>query len=729
MKRFIISIIFILSITNVFASKKDDQIVYAMLMNQIQFSLQTVQYYKDRLVLDQEYNNIICKIDKTKLKDENNKAITAYSNMLGLLTNLKLQENEKIFVTQEAEREKSQALYKCLEGAAIPAIASIYQLGQGISSIKQDPTAIGQIISGSASALYTGVSAFFNYKNTINTVENRLRKDLFRLEQEDLKLIDGERESLFKTYSEFISKYDIPKQYEIKEDQMRWLVETLDKADTASKINLLEEKRNIFAVFTPFWFELGCAYQELGNLGKAKDCYQIFERQKLKYSIIDNDSYYTELAKNMIQISMEENNITNIRKYLSIIENDTTASNESSNRFYSAGIHYYLKDFDEAQKQLKLIIDDNREFVPQAREFLQLITVVKNADDITTNLFLLGQLKIVSDNNVKEVVISKKGDSTVFSDAVNFFFGSEEEKVFYYDKLVFSLPIKIGEKYTLGIVINGKYYDSLPYVKDDKIYYFINYELDELMEDHSNFYVFLIDEKGKITRAAFTTEYFNSKKTRQLNEAFKILSVSNKEYSMDISNISQISISSFLNKFKELKSENKFKNASDNEKAKKVSNCYESSVKELLKPPYLFKQNITIKNNYYIFCYGIKNIETQNKIYSFSKYGDLKTPEEKPLEINNSLRILYDQALSGDSESAYKMGMFFLNGDEKKKNYIEAINMFKIAIYGNEKMNAFYQLAFCFEKGYGADKNYDRAKFYYQKAADLGHEKAKKKIK
>ena len=49
------------------ANEKDDQIIYAMLMNQIQYSLLTVQHYKSRAVLEKEYDNIICKIDKTRL--------------------------------------------------------------------------------------------------------------------------------------------------------------------------------------------------------------------------------------------------------------------------------------------------------------------------------------------------------------------------------------------------------------------------------------------------------------------------------------------------------------------------------------------------------------------------------------------------------------------------------------------------------------------------------------
>ena len=723
-KKCALLIVLLLLLTKIFGNERDDQIIYAMLMNQIQFSLQTIQYYQNRIILDQEYNNIICKIDKTKLKDKDNKAIYAYGNMLALLTDLKLQENEKIFVTQEAEKEKSQAIYKSLVGFTLPVLVSIYQLGKGISEKDR-----GQIISGSASALYTGISALFNYKNTINNIEKNLRKELFKLDQDQLKSINGQRESLFKTYSEFITKYGIPKQYEIKEDQMRWLVETLDKADASSKINLLEAKRNIFSVFTPFWFELGCAYQELGKIEKAKDCYSEFVKLKTNYSIIDNDSYYTELAKNMIQIAIEEKNESMIRKYLSIIENDSTANNESENRFYSAGIYYYLKDFNKAQQLLKLIIDDNRKFVPQSREFFQLVSTMKTNDAKNTSILLLSQLKIISEEEVKKVVIKKRGNLSIFSDTLNFFVGKEEEKVFYYDKLVFSLPKEVGENYSLGFLIKDKYYDSLNYEMDDRIYYFVDYVLTDFMEDFNTFSLYLIDKKGLQIKMEFNSEYYNKGSIKKLNKAFQTLSQNKNDYLIDISNISQINVDSFLQGIKLLENDKIYKKKTESEKANIISKYYETSVKDFLKAPYVYKKNTLFKSNNYAYCYGLNKIIIDNTIYSFSKYGELEKPVINSYSLNSSLKTSYKKALLGDSSEAYKIGLAYLNGEGLEINYIEAINWFKVAVQGNEKMKAFYQLAICFENGYGTEKNSDRAKFYYQKAAELGHQKAKEKMK
>ena len=259
---FICFLLLIINSNSLFAEGKkytyDEKINIAMLMNQLQYSLQTIEYYGDRIVLDQEYNTIICKIDKSKLNDEDGGAIEAYDNMLRTITNLKLNDNEKIFLEQQSSKEKKEAINKVLQGTALSSIYGVQQLGSGITNLlKGNMDGITQSIQGATGLLYSGVSAFFNYRNAINSVQNQLNKDLFKIQQNTLKIIDGYRNSLFKIQAKFITKYDIPKRYEIKEDQMKDLIEILDskKYDNKSKLILLEEKKDIFSIFTPFWYE------------------------------------------------------------------------------------------------------------------------------------------------------------------------------------------------------------------------------------------------------------------------------------------------------------------------------------------------------------------------------------------------------------------------------------------------------------------------------------------
>lgn len=692
----------------------DQQIVYVMLMNQLQYSLQTIQHYANKVVLEKEFNNIIHKIDKSKLNDKNGDAVAAFEDMLGVIGDLKLTENQKIFIKQQVEKEKSEAINKSLRGTALPAIASIVEIGEGIS--KKD---IGSIISGLASAVYTGVSAVFNYNDTLNTLDNRLRTQLFEINQNNLRMIDGYRKSLFKTYTHFIINFNIPKRYEIKEDQMKWLVETLDAADDYAKIRLLKTKVDIFQAFTPFWYELGSSYQRIGDTENAKKCYAVFEKQKARYSIIDNDTYYTELAKNMIQIAKEENNISSIKKYLKIIESDETVENESENRLYAANIHFYLGEYDEAFHLLKLVIDDNKEFVVQARELYEYMDTIKSSYDTSILTLLLSQLKIASQEETKNLVSEIKRRSSK----------EELKTIGKLDKnnLTFVLPEEYGKKYSLNVLVDGKLYDATLLTLDSKYYYAIKYSANKFFKNKKELKVILTGKDNEQITLEYDCNYYNSGDVKLLKNAFALLSTQ-KDLELDISNISQINLGEFLTNLKILSKDKLYKKSTDDDKIKYLTEKYERASKSFVAQPYKYKNNILFPSNSYIFEYGLEYILDNAKRYGISKYGDLEPVQSiVPTGMESSLEETYKNALLGDSDAEYNLGMIYLNGEGVAIDSTEAIKWFKLSSAQNN-MKADYQLALCLEKGIGIAKDKELAMHYYQKAANEGHAKAKERV-
>lgn len=698
---------------NFSSNATDQQIVYVMLMNQLQYSLQTIQHYANKVVLEKEFNNIIHKIDKSKLNDKNGDAVAAFEDMLGVIGDLKLTENQKIFIKQQVEKEKSEAINKSLRGTALPAIASIVEIGEGIS--KKD---IGSIISGLASAVYTGVSAVFNYNDTLNTLDNRLRTQLFEINQNNLRMIDGYRKSLFKTYTHFIINFNIPKRYEIKEDQMKWLVETLDTADDYSKIRLLKTKVDIFQVFTPFWYELGSSYQRIGDMANAKKCYAVFEKQKARYSIIDNDTYYTELAKNMIQIMKEENNIPSIKKYLKIIESDETVENESENRLYAANIHFYLGEYDEAFHLLKLVIDDNKEFVVQARELYEYMDTIKSSYDTSILTLLLSQLKIASQEETKNLVSEIKRRSPK----------EELKAIGKLDKnnLTFVLPEEYGKNYSLNVLVDGKLYDATLLSLDSKYYYAIKYSANKFFKNKKELKVILTGKDNEQITLEYACNYYNSGEVKLLKNAFALLSTQ-KDLELDISNISQINLEDFLTSLKVLNKDKEYKKSTDNDKIKVLTEKYERAAKSFVEKPYKYKSNILFPSNSYIFEYGLEYVLDNAKRYGISKYGDLEAVQNVAPSGTDSLEETYKNALLGDSDAEYNLGMIYLNGEGIAIDFTEAIKWFKLSSAQNN-MKADYQLALCLEKGIGIAKDKNLAMYYYQKAADAGHRKAKEKV-
>lgn len=711
-KILIIMLLIIICFSNIYASTEDEKIIYAMLMNQIQFSLATMEYHQNRLVIDQEYENIICKIDKTKLKDDDSR--TEFSNMLQTLTNLKLLDNEKIFIKEQTEKEKSEAVYKSLSNVGT---------GIGVATLS---FAKRDIISAIAGLLYTGVSTAFSYKDALNNAENRGIKELFKINQETLKTLSYQKNKLWDTYSGLIVEYDIPKKYEIKQDQMSWLVETLNKTDSNEIINLLEHKKDIFSIFSPYWFELGSAYQKIGNIKKAEECYDIFEKQKSKYSIIDNDTYYTELAKNRIAIAKERNDLKSIDKYLTIIAQDKTVANESENRFYMAGVYLTIDKPEEALKLLKLIIDDKRQYVMQARTLYEYIDAVTASDNNYKKILLFSQLKIATQEEVKSVVISEKGDTNIFIDAKNFLIGNETERVIYAGNLVFFLPTDYENKYSLSILIDGKYYDSIPIYTENRQYFFIDYKLKDFCKNMANFSLILNGQNGDELTLDFSATYLNSGRVKLLEEACSI--INNDKLEIDMSSVEYFNVLEFLTSYEQLKKGEDYKKIDDATKKKYLTDSYNLACKRVLSEPYYYKKYFISDNTNNLFIYGLTSFSDKSKKYEVTKYGELMESDIKISTFTDSLKSKYTNALIGDSENQYQLGMAYFNGEGIDINYFEAIKWFKLsAVSGN--MNAYYQLGLCFKNGYGTKKNNERADYYFQKAADLGHKKAKEMLR
>lgn len=720
-KKICIFVLLLNTFLTAFASNNDKQIVYAMLMNQIQFSLQTIKHYENRYVLNQEYVNVLNKIDSNKLKidkNDSNQTIEAYDTWLKSLREVLLRENEKLFIKQQAEKEKSEAIYTTLTNAGT---------ATGIAAM-----AIAQKdYVGAIAALYASMSTVFSYKSSINNIENQAIKELFKIDQSTLETIMTQETNLFTTYNKLISEHNIPKQYQIKPDQMQWLVETLDSKDAESKVTLLEVKKDLFSYFTPYWFELGSAYQEIGNNKKAKECYNEFEHQKSKYSIIDNDTYYTELAKNRIKIAMEENDIPTIRYYLTEIEKDRTAENESENRFYMAGIYYTIGDTEKALNLLKLIIDDNRQYVSSARTLYEYIDAGIAKDENYKKALLFSQLKIATEEELVKVIDNNKVKSNIASNLIKHFKGKEEEKILNKKNLVFYLPKEIGDSNSINLRINNCYYDSLTFEYQDRIYYFFDYKTEDFFSKVENFAIIIDCLNGNQFVINFKSSFYNSSDVKNIKKILALLQENTNEKNIiyEITSLSYIDVDYLLTTYKNIKNSNDFEEADKKTRIDTISKIYNAAEMKYLSSPYTYC-TYCLENSKHdsFFKYGFYSIADRTKKYEISKYGTLLEPKKITSTLSTSLLEIYEKAILGDSGAQYSLGMAYLNGEGIAIDYFEALKLFKSsAINGN--MNAYYQLGICFENGYGTEKNKDRAMFYYEQAAALGHQKAEAKLK
>lgn len=728
-------------------ASEEEKIVNAMLLYHLWYSLAVVNHYKSNIVVEREYNTVFNKIDVKRLQD--NDLLHAYSNLLGTLKDLQLNDKARVFLQQQALKEKKEAVYKTLQNTALSTIYGIQQIGTGVAELAASAgaasTGVGavpgaalgadgtaKIVQGATGLVYSGVSAYFNYRNAVNSVENQLNKDLFNLNQSDFNLTESFAAKIWETSVKIINGYAIPKEYIITREQFVKLAELLDTADADSKIILLEPLKDTFSVFTPYWYELGCAYQEKHRYAKAIECYEKFEEQKRKYSILDNDTYYTELAKNMISLIQEGKSDKDIKSYISIIEKDTSVATEPENKLYLAQVYASLNDKQNTLRCLEWIIANGKESAAAARDFYE-FTVSKGNQNFTY-AFVLNQLKIAA-ADLKAPCCQ-----------------GQHNKYIKDSNLAFVLPEAAGSGFKLDIIDNNTFYDSVKISSNGNIFYFVNRDEedwltkdfkkgtrkvngDELEEKAKDLKIVLTDDKANQFVFDYNVSLFDAK---PVDESFGHFNAVNKKQ-LDDSDLEQIDIATYIKSWNDRKNDiEKIKdNDNDDEKnfketqnASIAADCYEKASSAFLKnEPYLYRNDIVrhkgiIANT--LISYGVQSIEVKNSRYSVSKYGDLQY-EKEAKNVDSSRRNLYKKAIRGDADAMFQYGYQFLTGvggDGTEFDFIEALRWFRLAA-NKKNANAYMQLGDCFKKGTKVAKNEDRAFYYYALAANLGNADAK----
>lgn len=741
-----------------------------MLMNQVQYTTSNIIQTKDREILTQEFDFIINQIDKSKLYDYTIK--NSYVDLLNAIKELKLSENERYFVIEMNERERKQSYTR-----ALSSFGSVFNAGFSPYSLV-------------ASIAYAGISAGLNIANAKYEADNKLKEQLFKIDQEELEVIDDLRIKLFRYYTDVITLYKIPTKYEIMESEMKDFIRILaEKKDNPKDlIRTLESKKSKFEFFPVYWYQLGAQYQLSGNSSKALECYGQFEKLKSNYSYLKTDPYYISVAKNKIEILRKDNiekNRQQIIHYLGIIENNLIPENESENRVFLAGVYFQLGQNSKAKSLLKLNIARNEYYVVST-DMLSLIEYEESKLSNTLNPAILLELSTI------ELNISEKSD--------------------------YDLSVTIQRKYSAGkfvyLIYNGKLYTNPIFSSSrNSSDYILSYEIGINSKTKNEFIVGIVSENNQLIELVYDCNFV--KENSKVSKLFKEVNVSfndfepcllpeifekldnfsykadeDKEYT-DLVESHKKQISKQTSKEQkqvfEKEEQEKLKELETKGRLRSITSEISDVTKNLQKNPYFCsKLSVSEKNN--IFCYALKNIKYFSEEYNFHQYGlgsktsvyNFSYPANiKKLIDNNSFYELYKAYCTGNSvtkdgvlafrylvlaannnnmdaqyelatvysDTSLKLSKFFIDSgivipntgvinaaaNVIKKN--DTIEKEKIASYwfkraaDNGHAKSTYEYAKRLESGMGVEKNLDLAKEYYKKAFyNYGILEAEKKI-
>lgn len=160
----------------------------------------------------------------------------------------------------------------------------------------------------------------------------------------------------------------------------------------------------------------------------------------------------------------------------------------------------------------------------------------------------------------------------------------------------------------------------------------------------------------------------------------------------------------------------------------------ESAVKYYLKEADLNKAEAQYRIAQYYRING--NYEEAFKWYmkaaeqGYTKAKEILCEIDKRRKAKEKFETLCKDADQGDMESQFELAEYYYTGNDKiniEQNYLEAVKWYRRAAeYGHGF--SLYRLGYCYQFGYGLDKDLDKAMKCYRKALDNGYEQAKEPL-
>ena len=714
-------------------------------LNYLQYSIEKIKASDNKAIADEEYYAVI---NRLKIGNINDSELNDYYSLfLSACANLKLNQNEKDFLKLMKEKEMKAAYLNAFSN-----FGSVFVPGQSPQQLV-------------ASLIYTTIANAFSIAVTKSEKDIQLQKDLFYLDQENLKTIYSSQTNLFSTAARLLGGNST--EGLLNSDSMVQFIKAINQETNKAKLNALNEtsmKKN-FSMFPPYWYELGNAFQLSGDNKNAIDCYSEFESLKMT-DIVDKDRNYINLLKNKILIylgkdkSKAKSNAlahkTEILQCISLLQDNYLDTEAGEKNAYLAKIHYLIGQREESLKCLNYIINSNLypEYMEEAISLKLLIMSDsgKNQNVFYQRMFNFGQARFMEEgidySSVSKDLFPETADAEYAegTDLLELLGGYLVSKTCFFS---LNIPKSIYDSSSsLFVSVNGKdcAYRLIESAEDsDKIPIMINYGLSDQEEAIVSLHTNSIDNKSMTVVEYYIcpvgNKYYNaaekaysrigsdieSKNAEKVLEFGKIMN----DYTYEIDDIDDFRKEITAQKQKEGKKNNWTKTEISSE----IANELNSNKKLREEIEYIQGRYKASESSYYkrqgnvlYSPYFFRDILDRYLCGILSVY-DSSLNKEAYMKADGSLAYVYNssysvdlkdyqtvlaKAYSGDLESMYKIAESYI---KEGKSYVTGL-MWLWEIVGSEEdsyvvTKAWRKIAECYQNGWGVEIDESYAKEIY----------------
>ncbi|MBR1417366.1 MAG: hypothetical protein IJ576_00190, partial [Synergistaceae bacterium] len=306
-------------------------------LNMAIVSIHRIITTQDRIVLNQEYDNIINKLALGNIESDYD--ITGlYSELMNFITGR---------LIRQEDMKRIQARYNRREQR---------QIVESVSGIRAYG---GSFWSWLGRLAVSCVTQYFSYQNVKDDLHEGLDEELWLLKKDDIEQCNELQVKLLNSSWNLLRQYRLPDEYRLTQDSLDGFYSALNEPDTARRLRRLQVRtieRN-FQAYPPYWFYRARAAQELNQGEEAAKCYAKFN--EIWRPVLRRDPYKLETEKYAI-LTLAKNpeaNKDEIKKHLAAIQ-ENLADNDWSNNLF-AGVVYFLLGGNNDKSEAIRLLEDN----------------------------------------------------------------------------------------------------------------------------------------------------------------------------------------------------------------------------------------------------------------------------------------------------------------------------------------------------------------------------------
>ena len=251
---------------------KYDPLLTMSALNMAIVSLHRITSTRDRLILDQEYTNIINNIRMGEINADP-ELTELYQEIVRVIHNGRLRDDERRRIDDDYSAQKQKGIKEIIAGNVFTSFST--------SPLKW----LGKLAMSCMSEYFSS-----KIRGEINYTGKTLQ-----LETKELKDYDALQRKLLGSSWTLLRQYGLSDSYRLTQNGLDKFYAAMQESDPSKRNRMLKYIEGDFAMYSPYWFYRGYSAQEAGDIAETRKCFDRFN--EVWRPTLRKDPYKVEALK------------------------------------------------------------------------------------------------------------------------------------------------------------------------------------------------------------------------------------------------------------------------------------------------------------------------------------------------------------------------------------------------------------------------------------------------